>query len=295
MIKIFICVVILSLCGMANAVSSEDLKTYYEQQKQEIIATFKAPLLGSQISLRLATGQIRTGILMKLNEDSVAVLVDNGTTVDYQRTALHDTTKEQLFAEDFAHALALEKTREYKQQLQLENLAEYHAGLHEARVFVNAKVDKDSDKNVEEDEHDLPNGATLTTTTTTRTYTETQHLKISIANNTTHPDTYTLAWAFFGESVASETIALHDSGSRQVTVEGRKRKDEDIASEAFVVEKETRNIVNSGSDHTGDPRISESGTENAGWLVVLKYGNEILDTKGSSSSFETEEWINQIQ
>jgi|GEM_PF-5330945 len=293
--KLLIFAAFLSLCVRVSGVSGEDLKVYYEQQKKELAATFKAPLLGSQISLRLSTGQTRSGILMKLGADSVSILLDNGTMVDYRRSALHDEAKAQLFAEDYAHALALEKTREYKEQQELENLAEYHAGLHEARVYVNAKVDKDTDKNVEEDERDLKNGETMTVTTTTRTYTEIQQLKVSIANNTTHPDTYTLAWAFFGESVASDTISIHDSGRRQVSVEARKRKDENITSEPFVVEKETRNTTNTGSNSSADPRTSESGTENAGWLVVLKYGNDVLDMKGSSGSFETEEWINQIQ
>ena len=282
-------VVGLSLATFAE----EDLKAYYERQLEEVAETFVAPQLGSQVSIRLASGVERTGILLKLDADSIKVMTDNAT-MDYKRTALHEATRTKFFADDYAKAEALERTRAYKEKLQAENMAEYYADLHEGRISVNAKVDKDSDKNVERDERELKNGETLTTTTTTRTYTEIQNLKVTVANNTTHPDTYSLVWAFFGNSVESDTISMHDNGKRSVTVPSRQRELVEIASEPFVVEKATINAENSGSSQSSDPRQTESGTEVAGWLVVLKYGNEILDIQSSSKTFETDEWINRL-
>jgi hypothetical protein len=94
----------------------EDLKAYYEQQKAEIAPSFKAPQLGSEITISLAAGQKRTGILMKLNDSEVSLMTDAGS-VHYKKSALHEISRASLFADDFAHAKAMERTREYKQQV----------------------------------------------------------------------------------------------------------------------------------------------------------------------------------
>ena len=277
---------------MSIAASPEEIKAYYEQQKKEIATTFTAPRLGSEVTLRIASGSTRTGILMKLTDDSLSVLTDKGAVV-YNRSMLHDSTCALFFAEDYAHEKALERTKEFRRQLQLDELAEYHADLHEGRIAVSAKAQKSSDKYVEEDERETNSGDTITTITTTRTFRETQKLTIRIANNTVHPDTYTLKWCFIGKSIPSDAQQVHDSGSKQVMVEGRNQKVESITSEPFIVERVEINRQNSGGN-SGDARIMESGQEGNGWLVVLKYGNDVLDAKASSSSFLSEEWMNRL-
>jgi hypothetical protein len=300
-----------AIAALAIQARGDDLKAYYEQQKAEFVPTFVAPELGAEVSIKLAAGQTRKGILMKLTASELSLLADTGSTVTYRRTALHESSRAQYFAEDHAHAKALEKMREYRQQLHNEDIAEQQANIHDGRISVTAKVDKDSDKDVDEDERDNEKtGNTTTTTTTTKTYTDIQNLKITIANNATHPDTYTLEWYFFGKAMEKTTssgrgdkvdkkplerkTALHDSGTKRITVDGRKRRMEEVSSKAFVVEKITVDRVSSNSSNSQDPRVTESGKENAGWLVLLKYGDAILDRKASSKSYLTEEWLDKL-
>jgi hypothetical protein len=302
---------IILLCALAMVAThakAEDLKAYYEQQKAEIAPTFTPPKLGSEVSVTLAAGQIRKGILMKLDAEELELITDSGTMVSYKRTAFHESSRADFFAEDYAHAKALEKTREYKQELHLSGIAEEQANNHDGRISVTLKSDKSVDKESEEDEKENENsGVTTTTTTTKRSQTEIDHLKITVANNTTHPDTYTLEYYFFGESVYKSNrdrdeepddegkISIVDGGTRRVTVDARRRQVEEISSKPFIVEKVTVDSERSNSDYSSDPRITEKGTESAGWIVLLKYGGDILDKKASSNKFLEDEWMNNLR
>jgi hypothetical protein len=273
---------------------SEDLKAYYERQKAEIAPTFKAPQLGSEISITLAAGQARTGILMKLTDTNVSIMTDAGSVV-YKKTALHDSARAQLFSEDYADAEALKRTREYKQKLHIENIKEEQAGVHDGRISVSAKVEKESDKEVEEDEKDNEKtGNTTTTTTTTKTRTETQKFTSTISNNTTHPDTYTVEWYVYAKTLIAERSSLHDSGSEKISVGARKRERLDISAKPCTTTEVTVDRTSSNSSNSNDPKITKSGSESAGYLVLLKFGDTILDKKASSKSYLTNEWIEKL-
>lgn len=178
-------------------------------------------------------------------------------------------------------------------------MAEEQANLHEASLAVSAKVEKSSESESEnEDKKSKNSGEINTTTTTTKTRTEVQRLKATITNATTHPDTYTVEWFFLGKAVKTDDKAdespttIHSTDSKKVTVEARKRTFVDIASDPFVIQKiET----NRSSGYSGDARIKESGVENEGWIVRLKYGSEILDQKASSSIFASDEWTSKLR
>ncbi len=281
------------LLAFSWSIQAEDLKAYYDQQKEEIAPSFKAPQLGTEITIILAAGQKRIGILMKLTDSEVSLMADAGS-VTYKKTALHETSRTQLFADDYAHAKAMERTQEYKQQLHQEGLAEQQAGLHEGRISVSSKIDKDSTKEVEEDEQENKNGDTITTTKITRTQTAIQNLKITISNNTTHPDTYSLEWYFLGQTLVSETVGIHDSGTQNITVDARKRTQHTAESKAFVIEKISVNRESSNSGSSRDPKVTETGKEIAGYVVLLKYNGEIIDQKASASVYLSEEWMGKL-
>jgi hypothetical protein len=293
-IKTIFYTVLTGIIMLAPPGHSEDLKAYYEQQKAELIPAFKAPQLGSELTLRLAAGQTRTGILMKLTDHDVSLMTDAGS-VTYKKTALHESSRAQLFADDFAHIQALERTRAYKQKLHTEHLEKQQTGIHDGRISITSKVEKDSEKEVEEDEKENENtGDTLTTTTTTKTRTEIQKLAVTLSNNTTHPDIYTLEWYFYAKSLVAEQTSLHDSGTEKISVGAKQRERFDITSKTYTTTEVTVDRESSNSGNTKDPSVTHSGTENAGYLVLLKYGDEILDKKSSSKSFLTDEWINTL-
>jgi hypothetical protein len=284
--------------------AAEDLKTYYERQKQEIAPFFEPPRLGSEITFQLASGQHRTGILMKLDAGSILVMMD-GRTVPYIRMALQESSRAEFFTEDYAHAKALEMTRMYKQQLQTEQRAAEAAGIHRGSLRVSAGTDKDTNKTVESEESKNKQGRMITQETETRTYSQVQKLQIEIDNSTTHPDTYTLDWYFFCESVnegkkqagkggkgsdsqgEDERIQVHQKGSQKIEVDSRSRRTVNISSEAFIVEK--IELSYDESRRNKNPKVS--GKENAGWLVVLKYGGEVLDKKASAKSYLDEGFV----
>ncbi len=274
------------LCG--SPLRGDELKGYYEQQVELFKAAFQAPLPGTEVKLDLAGGQSRTGILMKLSPMQISLMTDSGM-VSYKRQALQESARARFFAEDYAQAMALEKTREFKQQLLQDNQQEKLAGTHAGRISVVASADKSSDKSVEEQERETRAGDLVTTTKTTRTYTLIQNLKITISNSMSHPDDYTLEWYFYAMPVGSSNVRMHDKGSRNVRVEGMKRVVELVASDPYVSEKVTTN-----RSAGGDGSETESGVDDAGWLVVLKHAEKILDTKASSRSYLSKEWLDDL-
>lgn len=277
-----------------GATRADDLKDYYERQKAEVMPSFKAPEPGSEITIVLMAGQKRTGILMKLNAEEVEIMADAGS-LTYRRGALHESTRTQLFAEDYANAIAIERTRAYKQELLSQQLQEEQGGLHEGSISVTSKVDKTFDKAEENDEKEnKQTGDTITITTTTKTTKETQQLAVTVANTTTHSDTYTLAWYFFAEPLADGHATVHDSDSATITVEARKRIRHNIVSKPFTIVETAVQRENPTYSHTQDPTITKSGQENAGYLVLLKYGDAILDAKASSSTYLSQEWLDKL-
>lgn len=280
--------VLLVLGFSITAFSADSLRAFYEQQKQEFIPTFIAPEMGSQITLKISSGQQRTGILMKLSADSLTIMSDTGATMNYARGNLHETTRARFFAEDYAHIKALEKTKLYKEELYKEQVAENAAGIHEGRISVTAKSEKSSDKEVEEEESEnKQTGEKRITTTTTRTYTETQKLRVNISNLATHPDSFTVKWVFYSEGISKRgdnpeavtPIKAHSDGQKKVTLDPRGRSEIEITSEPIILTK-----IEMTSSHGYSSRENVSGDEAAGWLVQLLYGDEILDQKASSNN-----------
>ncbi|MBT8043059.1 MAG: hypothetical protein KJN98_07800, partial [Pontiella sp.] len=214
---------------------ADELKRYYEEQVELFKTAFQAPMPGSEIRLKLAGGQTRTGILMKLSADEISVMTDSGM-VSYRRLAVHESVRARFFAEDFAHAMALDKIREFRQQQMQDTLREQLADTHDGGLVVVARADKSSDKSVDEEERESRSGTSFTITTATRTYTLIQNLKITVSNRTNHPDTYALEWYFYASPVGTGNLLVHDKGGRRVPVDSMKRVVETVASKSYVVE-----------------------------------------------------------
>jgi hypothetical protein len=299
----FIVIVLGIFCLSASA--QMDLKAYYEQQKAAILPTFATPELGSQITVHLKSGQSRAGILMKLDKATVSMMSDSGTMISYQRNALKEETRALLFAEDYAHARALEKTKTYNAQQQEQLVAQQEAGMHDGSIAVTAKTTKDSEKNREKEEKEnKETGESIDISTTTKTQTETQKLTVTVTNQTGHPDKFTVEYYFFGKSVSKGgrkregiepakggTIKIHDNGHRSVTLQARGRDKLELTSKKF----EVKSVETSKNGYAGNNPPKEDGIESAGYLVILKYGSTVLDKKASSRSYLDEEWLRQVR
>ncbi len=289
----------LVLCLMPFLIPSgyaqgEDLRAYYEQKKAEVMPTFTTPELGSEVTLKMASGQTRTGVLMRLNAEEISIITDAGDTVSYKRGMLHESTRAQFFAEDFAHVKAMELTRQYSKEIQLGALAEEEANTHEGRLDVTAKTEKKADTEKEEKEGENRESEKTVTRTTTRTEIQSQILTVSISNLTSHPDTYSLHWYFISEDAAGDKISVHESGTKKVTVDARKRITETVKSKDYKWVKAST-VHTGATGYSSEPRIKESGEEPAGYLIILKYNDEILDAKASSKTFLGEEWMQKVR
>jgi len=292
------------LCCIAE---TDALRQYYEKQKAELARTFVAPQLGAEVKVALASGQPRTGLLMKVGEDEITVLSESGDTVVYKRHAMKESTRAQFFAEDHAQMKALEKTRAYKNHLLSENLAAENAHTHEGSLSVSAKVEKSSDKTKDVAENKSKRtGEKRQTTKVTRTSTEVQTLVVTVSNPITHPDTYTLEHYFFSEPVSkgqrnpgrgkkasvgeNDGITLKAKGSQIVSVPARGRQSVQIQSEPFQVVK-----VETSTDGYSHREPRETGEESAGYIVILKHGTRVLDMKASAKSYLNEEWLRKFR
>jgi hypothetical protein len=228
---------------------------------------------------------------MKLNHTEVSLMTDAGSVI-YKKTALHDSSRTLLFAEDYAHNKALERTRAYKQQLHAEGVKEQLAGTHAGSISVTSKVEKKSGKEIDEDKNDQT--GTIRSTTTTKNKHETQKLTVKISNITTHPDTYTLAWAFFAKPITGGDVSIHDNGSEDITVEARQRAQHAITAKMLTATETTIDQNSSNSKNPKDPKVKKSGQKPAGYVVVLKHGDTVLDKKASSSTYLSDGWLEKI-
>jgi hypothetical protein len=288
------CALLAIALASTQADQGDDLQAYYEQQKAELAPEFQPPELGTEFAFLTADGQKQLGILMKLGANEISVLSGSKMVV-YKRSALHESCRALLFAEDYAHAKAIERTLAYKEQLHVEGIKDEQASTHDGRISVSYKVEKGSSKAVEEDERENEStGNTTTTTTTTKTRTEVQKLAVTLSNNTTHPDTYTLAWYFYADPIGPAGIAVHDSGSEKITVDARQRVRRDLSSKMLTEIEEVVDRESSGGNYSIDPKVTTTGKESAGYLVLLKYGDTILDQKASSNTYLSKEWLEKL-
>jgi hypothetical protein len=131
------------------------------------------------------------------------------------------------------------------------------------------------------------------TWTCTKTKSETPTLAVTISNTTTHPDTYRLEWYSYAKLPTGDRIITNDSGSENITVGARNSCKEFITPTTMTL---TETTVEQEFDDggTSDPRITETGRINAGYLVLLKHGDTILDKKASSKNYLADEWLARL-
>jgi len=272
-----------------------------EMIRAQLRERFQAPDTGSEITVRMAVGTTRTGIMTALTEDSVTLQIGK-MSLTYKSSALHKKTRYILFADDYADARLGEHMRKLQLQRHLQHAesrqddAQKHIPevKHEGRIAVLSKVAKKSDRDVKEEEKvGKKTGETRTITTTTKTRSETPKLTVTIYNPTTHQDTYTLEWYCFAKPSHGDRITARDRGTEKITVGSRKRVRHDIIAKAMVTRETTVDRENANG-HSQDPYVSETGEECAGYLVLLKHGDIILDRKASSKKYLTNEWLARL-
>ncbi len=263
----------------APAQSEEDLKAYYEKQKAEIEKNFTGPELKSKITIVLKDGEEKTGVLRQLSDNGVQLLVD-GALVTYRKRELDEASCAKLFAEEYAHAEAIKRTRAYKRG----SAARKQRNTHKGGLSVNATTKRSSDLS-----HDSEARGSSSMDTEEKMYSKIQKLTISVANRTTHPDTYSLKWYFFVQQIGTDNVAIHSSGSEEIELEGRQKVEHKVASKVYDSKKVTKSWNSCPTCSTSETKVT--GSEGQGYLVLLKCGDEILDKKASSKRYLNPDWV----
>jgi hypothetical protein len=279
------------ICGLAiwvmacgSGAEEVDFRAYFEEQKAQYLVEFVAPAVGDQVSLETINGQIRVGTLFKLSKSAAVLLTERGE-IEYRRNMLAQSSRNLLFAEDFAQAKAIEMTRTYKQQV----LAEEEMKGHLAYVMVRGELKNKSEKEVK----DLNEAGTLQQVTRTRD--EFYELDISVVNNGAEEQEYTVNWYVIGHGTGEGAAVdkILNRGRRTVTVEaGRRIK--------FSVKTETVSSTEEKKDQWGKEGsgmqtvVSASGDSSDGYVVTLKAGAELLDRKSNNRKFLTDEWADRF-
>ena len=264
----------------APAQSTEDLKAYYEKQKAEIEKNFTGPELKSEITIVLKDGEEKTGVLRQLSDNGVQVLAD-GVLATYRKRELSEASCAKLFAEEYAHAEAIKRTRAYKrghaQRVQL--------NTHKGSLSVITRTERDGSRDVTNKEHE--DGAT--TETETKVQTEVRTLKVSVSNQTTHSDRYTLKWYFFAQNMGEEDVYIQSRGSKVIDVKGKSRVKHEVASQGCSVKKVAHNYTACCGKSTSSEK--KSGVLEKGYLIVLKCGDEVVDRQASDKRYVDPDWI----
>ncbi len=267
----------LLICTLLSTLPAhaEDLRAYYEQQRAEIAPTFQAPEPGTEFSIALTSGKKIHGTLVKLTHTEVTLMTDTGE-VTHPNSALAKSSRAKLFADDYAKAEARKRTMAHKKELEIEALA----NIHDGRISVSSKTKTDLDSIKKK------GGKTTTTTKTKNVVVE---LTITTRNKTTHPDTYQLEWFVFSRRQDRE-ITTHDHGTEETTVAAGR------SLEHLINAKPITTVTTSKSGKNGKKKPKkDSGEKKAGYLVLLKHGDTILDKQASSKTFLTDAWLEKAR
>lgn len=264
---------------VSPAQSGEDLKAYYESQKAELVKSFTAPELKSEITIGLANGEEKSGVLRQLSDNRVRILAD-GALLTYGKHELNEATCAQLFAEEYAHAEAIKRTRVHKRGSATRSQKQIHkASLNVGSTNQRTSSNQTENKEVEE--------GSWNNETKTRTLVKT--LEVSIANQMPHADTYTLKWYFFAQKLGQDQVVIHSQGSEKIKLEGKQLVKRKVMSEAYATDTITRNWEACCGKSTSSQK--KSGVEEKGYLVVLKCGNEVVVRKASSKLYLDPDWF----
>ena len=281
--SMILCGLLVGFWMLAVPAQSEDLKAYYEKQKAEIAPTFTAPELGSEVTVVLLDGQERTGVLKQLTDNGVQLLSD-GTLVTFRKHELLEGSCPHLFADDYAHVEAIKRTRVYKQG----HAKRVRDNIHEASLSVSTKNKKSSSSETENKDAEA---GSWDINTKTRNMVKT--LVVSIANRTTHADSYTLKWYFFAQDLDQNSIVIQSLGSEKIELEGKQRVKREIVSKEYTTETITRNWVACCGKSTSSQE--KKGVQERGYLVLLKCGDEVVARQASSKSYLDPDWLKLCQ
>jgi len=287
--------ILAGICIVATSVSpcrANELKNYYETQKAELLKNFKAPAIGSMVTIKLVGGMTRTGKLVALNPDSVTLELPVGP-ITYKKKLLNNATRRKLFAEDYANQVAIQRTLELKAKKY--GTSRKQAEMHTARLSVKADLDKDRKVEKIEGKHNPNSNNDNVRITRKATESQTYKLDITLSNPTPNTDTYQLEWYFMSRGVNGKSSSVMcEKGSKEFTIEGRKRIKHTVTSKTLT----NGSSKQSGGNDRGDrntPKARASGSVYTGYVVLVRHGDKILAKASNNNSFLKEDWLEKLK
>lgn len=176
----------------------------------------------------------------------------------------------------------------HAEQRQAERDAQDAEPLQKGSITVALNVEKQYEVKKEKEGKKNGEGHEIITATTRDICSEIPELTVTVLNTTEHSGSCSLEWYYLAKAAEGDDISLHESGCEKITVEPFSRQKQIIDVKKLEAIKTT---VQRG---TGAARISFSGRESAGYVVVLKCGDTVVDRKASSEEYLSEQWINRL-
>jgi hypothetical protein len=257
-----------------------DYKAYYNRLLAQHLESFTPPAVGSELQLTLKNKSKVAGTLNKLSMDAVTVETTRGAKT-YTREALSDESKALLFAEDYAKAMAYEKTRNSKFH---NETAERLARGEKLKIALSVKDDIDEDKEKEVDAGDYSSETKISKESICS-------LDLSLVNQSPFDTIVNLRWYFVTEEHGEGTSerVVNTWGGSWTPLKKQARHRRQVDSPVF---KLTEVIREFESEDNGSTRnISRWGRECIGYLVVVKYKDTILAMESSDEEFQTPEFL----
>ncbi len=164
-----------------------------------------------------------------------------------------------------------------------------------ARLTVQDKLNKETDSDKSE-----------STKSSMRTDTESQSydLNITVANTGPSDCTFNLEWYFFKRTLTNKgdkgEPVLCEKGSESIAVAGMKRASHQVSSESqisFESKTTTNNTGNKNNNNKGGSsgtKKTVSGSICGGYIVLLRYGEEIIAKDASDPRFLKDEWMGTL-
>jgi len=166
---------------------------------------------------------------------------------------------------------------------------------HEVSLSVTAETTQTRDRTQSSDEKD-----NFSATTTTDAESETCSLEIEISNATDQKDAYQLEWFFISKKKADngdEKFVILDFGKSPVSLLGGAGIVQTVQSKPFVLTTKTidRTPRAAKNNNVGNSTRTRSGDTYAGYIVLLKAGDEILAKESNESRFLEDEWLERCK
>jgi hypothetical protein len=123
---------------------------------------------------------------------------------------------------------------------------------------------------------------------------ETHSLDMALSNTGRTRGTFRLCWYFLGHAYEGDRVKVYDHGSTEITLDSRKRATHSVTGRQLEVVEQMIEKENDETEFIADPISSKWGDVSAGYVVLLKQDETVLDKKSNDNKFLADHWLKKL-